>query len=440
MRYIWVGLAGAIGCTLRYAIDLRVDQTRFPWATLAINLSGAFVLALFLTLALGRVSVEVMTPISIGLLGGYTTFSTFAFESFTMSRNGRPRPRCSTSRSRSWVACVRRQPATRSPGSSDEGSSAASESVRARALPARYRLFTRATVDGPRSGVHAAEVGRYRAGGRSRVAARYGVLPARHIEPQERFMQTVSRQHIELVVDAFAPHADPVVDHETLTAVVEADFKRYESAPHPGLRAGAGGAGRAAAAPQAGRARGRRRPRRGRASRLAVRGDELSPSRRGTRRADRHRAGGAGVGPRPAYRHPRSPTSAASRRARPPPPRRRSARSRRPGRSASPSERGNGVPGGDRVVDLEHRPVAVGARADGRPTAGTVVRAPHSPSRLAMSRSSNAGSARTGAASSSRSTRTPRQPGSVDDLPEHVARRPGPGRGPRRRCRHCRCD
>jgi fluoride exporter len=90
VRYIWVALAGAIGCTLRYAIDLRVDQSRFPWATLAINLSGAFVLALFLTLALGRVSVEVMTPISIGLLGGYTTFSTFAFESFTMSRNGRP--------------------------------------------------------------------------------------------------------------------------------------------------------------------------------------------------------------------------------------------------------------------------------------------------------------------------------------------------------------
>jgi CrcB protein len=85
-----VGLAGAIGCALRYAIEARVDQSRFPWATLAINVSGAFVLAIFLTLALGRLPVAVMTPISMGLLGGFTTFSTFAWEGFALGRNGRP--------------------------------------------------------------------------------------------------------------------------------------------------------------------------------------------------------------------------------------------------------------------------------------------------------------------------------------------------------------
>jgi CrcB protein len=79
VRFLWVGLAGAIGTVLRYSIDLRVDQERFPWATLAINVSGAFVLALFLTLALGRVPISVMTPVAVGLLGGYTTFSTFAW-------------------------------------------------------------------------------------------------------------------------------------------------------------------------------------------------------------------------------------------------------------------------------------------------------------------------------------------------------------------------
>ena len=90
MRYVWVGLAGAVGTLLRYTIGLNVDQARFPWATLAINLSGAFILGLFLTLALGRVSADVMTPVAVGLLGGYTTFSTFAWESFTMGRGGRP--------------------------------------------------------------------------------------------------------------------------------------------------------------------------------------------------------------------------------------------------------------------------------------------------------------------------------------------------------------
>jgi CrcB protein len=74
---------------VRYAIGLNVDQQHFPLATLGINLSGAFVLGAFLTLALGHLSVAVMTPIAVGVLGGYTTFSTFAWESFTLSRTGR---------------------------------------------------------------------------------------------------------------------------------------------------------------------------------------------------------------------------------------------------------------------------------------------------------------------------------------------------------------
>jgi CrcB protein len=89
MRFVWVGLAGAIGSVLRYTIGLHVDQSKFPWATLGINISGSFVLALFLTLALGRLSVDVMTPIAVGFVGGYTTFSTFELDAFTMGRTGR---------------------------------------------------------------------------------------------------------------------------------------------------------------------------------------------------------------------------------------------------------------------------------------------------------------------------------------------------------------
>ena len=89
MRHLWVGLGGACGTLARYAIGLNVDQSHFPWATLGINLSGAFVLGLFLTLALGHLSVAVMTPVAVGLLGGFTTFSAFAWEGFTMSRSGR---------------------------------------------------------------------------------------------------------------------------------------------------------------------------------------------------------------------------------------------------------------------------------------------------------------------------------------------------------------
>jgi len=89
MRFVWVGLGGAAGSMARYAIGLWVDQSRFPWATLAINLTGAFVLGLFLTLALGNLPVAVITPVTVGVLGGFTTFSTFAWEGFTLGRTGR---------------------------------------------------------------------------------------------------------------------------------------------------------------------------------------------------------------------------------------------------------------------------------------------------------------------------------------------------------------
>jgi CrcB protein len=90
MRFVWVGLGGAIGSMGRYAIGLAVGQTQFPWATLGINLSGSFILGIFLTLGLGHFSVAVITPVAVGVLGGFTTFSTFAWEGFTVSRNGRP--------------------------------------------------------------------------------------------------------------------------------------------------------------------------------------------------------------------------------------------------------------------------------------------------------------------------------------------------------------
>jgi hypothetical protein len=59
MRFLWVGLAGAVGAIARYSIGLSVDQSRFPWATMGINLSGAFLLAFFLAVALGYLPVSI---------------------------------------------------------------------------------------------------------------------------------------------------------------------------------------------------------------------------------------------------------------------------------------------------------------------------------------------------------------------------------------------
>ncbi|HMF03467.1 MAG TPA: CrcB family protein, partial [Acidimicrobiia bacterium] len=57
---------------------------------LVINVSGALLLGFFLAVALGHVPVSVMTPVAVGLIGGFTTFSTFTWEAFTLGRTGRP--------------------------------------------------------------------------------------------------------------------------------------------------------------------------------------------------------------------------------------------------------------------------------------------------------------------------------------------------------------
>jgi CrcB protein len=89
MRFLWVGVAGAVGAIVRYAIGLSIDQSRFPWATLVINLSGALLLGFFLAAALGHLPVSVMTPVAVGLIGGFTTFSTFTWGAFSLGRTGR---------------------------------------------------------------------------------------------------------------------------------------------------------------------------------------------------------------------------------------------------------------------------------------------------------------------------------------------------------------
>jgi fluoride exporter len=89
MRFVWVGVGGAIGSVIRYSIGLTARQSLFPWATLAINLSGSFILGVFMTWALGRLSIAITTPVTVGVLGGFTTFSTFAWEGLFLSRSGR---------------------------------------------------------------------------------------------------------------------------------------------------------------------------------------------------------------------------------------------------------------------------------------------------------------------------------------------------------------
>jgi CrcB protein len=90
VRFFWVGVAGAAGAVTRYAISLAIGAERFPWATLLINVSGSFALGFILTYATERhLSPTASTAVTVGFLGAYTTFSTFAWESFVLGRTDR---------------------------------------------------------------------------------------------------------------------------------------------------------------------------------------------------------------------------------------------------------------------------------------------------------------------------------------------------------------
>lgn len=87
-----VGIGGFIGAVLRYLIGLipMKSQTGFPVKTLIINIAGAFLIGLIAAWAAeNHVSDSRMVLfLKVGICGGFTTFSTFAFESTELMQKG----------------------------------------------------------------------------------------------------------------------------------------------------------------------------------------------------------------------------------------------------------------------------------------------------------------------------------------------------------------
>lgn len=90
-----VGLAGALGALTRYLLGrLMVEKAKtiFPWSTLLINVSGAFLIGLLFGLTSQKViSPQAQTILATGFLGGYTTFSTMSWEGVQLIKSGHPR-------------------------------------------------------------------------------------------------------------------------------------------------------------------------------------------------------------------------------------------------------------------------------------------------------------------------------------------------------------
>jgi CrcB protein len=93
MIWWYVALGSAVGGVARFALSVLVQQRAgpsFPVGTLVVNISGSFVLGLVLRYALGTQSItpEVRALLTTGFCGGYTTFSTFTYDTMLLLEDG----------------------------------------------------------------------------------------------------------------------------------------------------------------------------------------------------------------------------------------------------------------------------------------------------------------------------------------------------------------
>jgi CrcB protein len=93
--WVAVALGGALGSVLRHGVNRLVHQqwplARYPWGTLAVNLVGCLVIGTLAGLvAAGRLPMRASWRefVFVGILGGFTTFSTFGLDTITLIRTG----------------------------------------------------------------------------------------------------------------------------------------------------------------------------------------------------------------------------------------------------------------------------------------------------------------------------------------------------------------
>ena len=80
-----VALAAGVGAVLRYLVDRSVRTDHFPRGTILVNVTGSFALGV----VTGAVTGELAPVLAVGLLGGYTTLSTFAVETMALVERDR---------------------------------------------------------------------------------------------------------------------------------------------------------------------------------------------------------------------------------------------------------------------------------------------------------------------------------------------------------------
>ena len=89
-HWLLVALGGAAGAVLRFYISEALPSEAFPWATLSVNLVGSFLLGIVMAASLANVLGEAEALLlGVGVLGAFTTMSTFSVETMMLIEDGR---------------------------------------------------------------------------------------------------------------------------------------------------------------------------------------------------------------------------------------------------------------------------------------------------------------------------------------------------------------
>ncbi len=95
MTPLLVMIGAAVGAPSRWLLDQRIQSqhdSAFPWGTLTINVLGSLLLGIVLSVvALGHGSPELVAVLGTGFCGGFTTFSTFGYETVRLAEDGSTR-------------------------------------------------------------------------------------------------------------------------------------------------------------------------------------------------------------------------------------------------------------------------------------------------------------------------------------------------------------
>ncbi len=89
MGFLYVGLGGALGAMLRYAVGFIPYKGTFPLITLIINILGAFFIGFFTGIAANKhMSENLLLFLRAGVCGGFSTFAAFSLEAYNIFNSG----------------------------------------------------------------------------------------------------------------------------------------------------------------------------------------------------------------------------------------------------------------------------------------------------------------------------------------------------------------